>query len=165
MRRFAIKATRGDDVMTKTAPLILIVEDDFANNKLMAEVLSMHGYRVEATHDGQDALALFGTMDPALVIMDVGIPTIDGFEVCRRMRLQSDVPILMVTGRANPGTVNRLMDGGASGCMAKPYDIVELVQRVEEVIKSSPEPHSASSQIRPANAMTSKFGGLEGIYA
>ena len=151
--------------MTKTAPLILIVEDDIANNKLKSEVLSIHGYRVEATHDGQDALALFDTIDPALVIMDVGIPTIDGFEVCRRMRLQSSVPILMVTGWTDPDTVNRLMDGGATGYMPKPYDIVELVQWIEEAINLSPEPHSGSSQSRLANAIISKFRGLEGIYA
>ena len=71
----------------------------------------------------------------------------------------------MVTGRTDPDTVNRLMDGGANGYMAKPYDIVELVQRVGEVIKASPEPHSGLSQNPLANAIISKFRGLEGIYA
>ena len=84
--------------MVEKAPLILIVEDDFSNNALMSEVLQIHGYRIESTRDGQEALDVFGKIEPSLVIMDVGIPSIDGLEVCRQMRMQSAVPILMVTG-------------------------------------------------------------------
>ena len=122
--------------MQQLAPTVLIVEDDISNNRLMSDVLNMHGFRVEAVHDGQAALDLFGNIDPSLVIMDIGIPTVDGLEVCRRMRIQSNVPILMVTGRADRDTVNSIMEAGANAYLAKPFDIDVFAQRAKEIIKS-----------------------------
>lgn len=122
--------------MQNPAPTVLIVEDDHLNNMLMSEVLKVHGFRVEAVQDGQDALDLFSNIDLSLVIMDIGIPTVDGLEVCRRMRSQSDVPILIVTGRADGDTVNSIMEAGADAYLAKPFDIDVLVQQAEAIMKS-----------------------------
>ena len=124
--------------MQHLTPTVLIVEDDISNNRMMSDVLNIHGFRVEAVHDGQAALDLFENIDPSLVIMDIGIPTVDGLEVCRRMRIQSNVPILIVTGLADEDTVNRILESGANAYLVKPFDIHVLVQQTKELIKSPP---------------------------
>ena len=123
--------------MPQPAPSVPIVEDDLSNSELMREVLNLHGFRVEGVRDGQAALDLFERIDLSLVVMDIGIPIVDGLEVCRRMRIQSDVPILMVTGRADEDTVSSILEAGANAYLAKPFDIDDFMREVEALVDGS----------------------------
>jgi two-component system response regulator MtrA len=120
--------------VTEPAHVVLIVEDDLANNELMSEVLKINGYRVETASDGNAALELFEKINPSLVVLDVGIPNVGGLEVCRRMRVQSNVPILMVTGRADAETVLLIRMSGANAYLPKPFDIKLFAQQVISLI-------------------------------
>jgi|TARA_Y100000294_G_scaffold147076_1_gene142823 DNA-binding response OmpR family regulator len=103
----------------------------------MSEVLKIHGFHVEEARDGRDALNLFENVGPSLVIMDVKIPSVDGLEVCRRIRTGSNVPILMVTGASDANTAVEIQKAGANTFLSKPFGIDQLVQRVEELIIQS----------------------------
>jgi two-component system response regulator MtrA len=124
--------------VTEPYQIILLVEDDFANNELMSEVLKINGYQVETAGDGNAALELFEKISPSLVVLDVGIPNVGGLEVCRRMRVQSDVPILMVTGRADAETVLLIRKSGANAYLPKPFDIKLFAQQVTSLIGAAP---------------------------
>jgi DNA-binding response OmpR family regulator len=124
--------------VTEPTHIVLLVEDDFANNELMSEVLKINGYQVEAAGDGNAALELFEKISPSLVVLDVGIPNVGGLEVCRRMRVQSDVPILMVTGRADAETVLLIHKSGANAYLPKPFDIKLFAQQVTSLISAAP---------------------------
>ena len=78
---------------------ILIVDDEPNILELSRLYLEQEGYRVEGAGNGADALSKFGTVKPALVVLDLMLPDIDGFEICRQLRKKSDVPILMLTAR------------------------------------------------------------------
>ncbi|MDW8047634.1 MAG: response regulator, partial [Chloroflexota bacterium] len=82
------------------AQKILVVDDEANIRELAALYLEKEGFQVEAAIDGEDALARFESSPPALVVLDLMLPRIDGFEVCRRIRKVSDVPILMLTARS-----------------------------------------------------------------
>ena len=148
--------------MVEPARLVLIVEDDFANNELMSEVLKIHGFRVEGVQDGQDALDLFEKIDPSLVIIDIGVPTVDGLEVCRRMRMESQVPILMVTGRAGGNTANSILEAGADAYLAKPFDIEEFLRLVEGLVDGSSD--SPSGPGSPSCERSSDAPDITTIY-
>jgi len=82
-----------------TGELILVVDDEANILDLTRLYLERDGYRVEDAMDGQQALEKIDSLEPALVILDIMLPEVDGFEVCRRVRAESDVPIIMLTAR------------------------------------------------------------------
>ena len=86
---------------------VLVVDDDENIVKLVAMYLEKDGYRVEAAHDGREALVQFRRSKPDIVILDLMLPEIDGLDVCRTIREQSDVPIIMLTARTTEGDKDR----------------------------------------------------------
>jgi len=114
---------------------VLIVEDDKKTTSLVALYLKKEGFNPMVAHDGLEGLALAKHHHPILVILDLMLPKLDGWEVCRQLRRMSDVPIIMLTARGEE--VDRIsgLTLGADDYVAKPFSPRELVARVKAVLR------------------------------
>ncbi|GAB6858465.1 response regulator transcription factor [Microbacterium xylanilyticum] len=113
---------------------ILIVEDDERVADALSGFLGRAGYAVERAGDGRAALEMLGS-DTEAVILDLGLPDIDGIELCRRIRAISGVPILIATARSQVHERIRGLRAGADDFLVKPYDVQELLARIEAVTR------------------------------
>ena len=114
---------------------ILVVEDNEKNMKLFRDVLQAKGYSTLEATTGEDAVDLARTLDPALVLMDVQLPGIDGIEALAQLRgdeRTSAIPVVALTAQAMRGDRERFLDVGFDGYLSKPVDVVELLRVVEE---------------------------------
>ena len=116
-------------------PTILIVDDEPNIADLAKLYLQREGYRVETVSTGKDALERVGKLKPALVVLDVMLPDLDGFEVCRRIRKLGDTPILMLTARGDDTDKIVGLEIGADDYMTKPFNPRELAARVKAVLR------------------------------
>jgi two-component system, OmpR family, response regulator MprA len=117
---------------------ILVVDDDRAVRDALRRALSLGGYEVQSAEDGEQALELVVQAVPDAVVLDVGLPGIDGLEVCRRLRLLGNrVPILILTAR--DAVADRIdgLDVGADDYMVKPFDVGELKARLRALLRRS----------------------------
>ena len=115
--------------------LILVVDDEVNILDLTRLYLEREGYRVEDAMDGQQALDKIDSFEPALVILDIMLPEVDGFEVCRRVRAESDVPIIMLTARDDDVDKIVGLELGADDYVTKPFNPRELVARVKAILR------------------------------
>jgi DNA-binding response OmpR family regulator len=109
---------------------ILVVEDAEDVRELLHRVLERAGFDVATAVDGHDALRQFHRMRPDVVILDVGLPNLDGWQVLERIRIMSDTPVLMLMALGTERDKIRGLDGGADGYLVKPFGRAELVARV-----------------------------------
>ena len=116
---------------------ILVVEDDPRIADLIAKNLDAVGYECHQSPDGGRALADFARLNPALVVLDLGLVGLDGLEVARRIRKDSDVPILMVTARSGESDKLLGLEVGADDYVTKPFSTAELVARVRALLRRS----------------------------
>lgn len=123
---------------------ILVVDDDRDLVDALSYILHREGYRVTPAYDGEMALKRFAADDPNLVILDANMPGLDGFEVCRRLRGGSSVPIIMLTGRSDESDVVSALGLGADDYVTKPFSFRQLVARVKAVLRRSTAQGSAS---------------------
>ena len=114
---------------------ILVVDDEPHIVDLAKLYLQREGFRVETVGTGKDALDRVGKLRPALVVLDVMLPDIDGFEVCRRIRKQGDTPILMLTARGDDTDKIVGLELGADDYLTKPFNPRELAARVKAVLR------------------------------
>lgn len=117
------------------ADLVLIVEDNEKNMKLFRDVLQVTGYRTLETATGEGAVELALAHAPALVLMDVQLPGIDGIEALARLRADertTAIPVLALTAQAMQGDRERFLEAGFDGYLSKPVDVGELVTAVKE---------------------------------
>lgn len=118
---------------------ILVVDDDQALAEMLGIVLHHEGLEVAHCPDGSGALEAFRTSKPDLVLLDVMLPGIDGIEVCRRIREESDVPIVMLTARTDTVDVVLGLEAGADDYVLKPFKPQELIARVYARLRRSDE--------------------------
>lgn len=114
---------------------VLVVDDDLNICRITKLYLEKSGYTVVTAHDGEQALAQFGLLQPDFIVLDIMLPKLDGWLVCQRIRAMSDVPILMLTAR---GHVDERIEGlqmGADDYLVKPFDPNELVARVTTILR------------------------------
>lgn len=123
---------------------ILVVEDDEAIADVVRRALRQEGHEVRAAADGVEALAAAGELVPDLVILDLGLPRLDGVEVCRRLRAESDVPILILTARAETEDRVAGLDSGADDYLVKPFELSELLARARALMRRRPPRGSAA---------------------
>jgi two-component system alkaline phosphatase synthesis response regulator PhoP len=114
---------------------ILVVDDEKNIVELAKLYLEKEGYRVEDAYDGAEALVKIKSSQPALVILDLMLPEIDGWEVCRRVRGESDVPIIMLTARNDDVDKIVGLEMGADDYLTKPFNPRELLARVRAVLR------------------------------
>src|SRR5918996_2270757 len=101
---------------------VLVVEDDAEIADVLRRSLRQEGYSVRSAADGVEALALAADFVPDLIVLDLGLPRLDGMEVMRRLRTEGDVPILILTARAETGDRVEGLDGGADDYLVKPFE-------------------------------------------
>lgn len=114
---------------------ILVADDDRELSDILSFALSRAGFAVVTAADGEQALARFRSEQPALVLLDVSMPRLDGFEVCRRLRAESAVPILMLTVRDEEEEILRAFDLGADDYVTKPFSPKQLVARIKAALR------------------------------
>ena len=117
---------------------LLVIEDEAAIRTGLADVFVFHGYEVEAAADGREGLrkALSGTFD--LILLDLMLPGIDGFEICNRIRAQDPhQPIIMLTAKTSDEDIIQGLTLGADDYVAKPFSVAQLVLRVQAVLRRS----------------------------
>ncbi len=139
---------------------IVVVEDDPAIADLLDLYLRDAGYRVLLANDGERGLDLVDQHAPALVVLDVGLPGIDGLEVCRRLRTTSNVPVVFLTAR--DGEVDRILglELGADDYVTKPFSPRELVARVKAILRRSDDA-GAVANLAGADTSVRIVGGVE----
>ncbi|MBA3840448.1 MAG: response regulator transcription factor [Thermoleophilaceae bacterium] len=123
---------------------VLVVEDDVEIAGALRRSLALEGYDVELAGDGLAALARAETYEPDAVVLDIGLPKLDGVEVCRRLRQRGDVPILMLTARDSVETRVEGLDSGADDYLVKPFERSEMLARVRALLRRRP-PRGAAS--------------------
>lgn len=137
--------TVDENLTASVKPNILVVDDDIKITSLLKRALTLEGYRVEVANDGLEGLKLAWTCEPDLVILDWMMPGLEGVEVCRRLRSEGEVPILMLTARDELGNRVEGLDAGADDYLVKPFALEELAARVRALLRRSSSPGSNST--------------------
>jgi two-component system response regulator RegX3 len=123
--------------MTEADTTVLVVEDEESFVDALTVGLRREGFRVRVARDGAEALDLFDSVRPDLVLLDVMLPHISGVDVCREIRSRSSVPIIMVTARTSEIDTVVGLEVGADDYVSKPYRLRELVARVRAALRRS----------------------------
>jgi two-component system, cell cycle response regulator DivK len=122
-------------------PTVLVIEDDRAARKLYAGMLQEQGFNVAEAHNGLQAVEKAAHLLPEVIVTDLGLPGIDGFEVCRRIHRDDrtkHIPLLAITGRYVSGAdIARAQREGCRAVLVKPFDAEHLVAEVREVLRWS----------------------------
>jgi len=115
--------------------MVLLVDDEPETVKYVGANLQVRGYQVLVATDGRSALAEFARSSIDLVILDIMMPGLDGFEVCRAIRRTSDVPIIMLSARGQEKDIVRALDLGADDYLTKPFGVEEMLARVRAALR------------------------------
>jgi two-component system response regulator MprA len=127
---------------------ILIVDDDRSLRDALRRTLTLSGYEVESAEGGVQGLELIAQSPPEAIVLDVGMPDVDGLEVCRRLRAAGDrVPILMLTARDAVEDRIEGLDAGADDYLVKPFDTGELKARLRALLRRTTEPEEPGSLV------------------
>ena len=123
-----------------TTRRVLLVDDEPSIQKMLSHALEREGFQVHTVGDGEAALEAVGAYEPHLIILDIMLPKMDGTEVCRRIRMHSEVPILMLT--AKDDEIDRVvgLELGADDYVTKPFAVRELVARVRAIMRRTSAP-------------------------
>lgn len=131
----------------KNCPHIMVVDDDQDTLKIINRALELEGYTVITASDGRAALALLEEHSPDLIILDVIMPELDGFQVLKLLRARSNVPIIMLTARGEPLLVQKALALGADDYVTKPFRPLVLMARVRAKLRRA----QAGSQTAETN--------------
>lgn len=131
------------------APLILVVEDDAAVRSLISTALEMRDYRFTAVSTGEAAVMEAASHNPDLVLLDLGLPDIDGVEVIGRLRSWASMPIIVISARSEDSDKIAALDAGADDYLTKPFSVDELLARVRASLRRG--------QMTPAGEESSVF--------
>ena len=126
---------------------ILIVDDEPQITRVLRTSLDAHGYDLRVANDGQTALQIATDWPPDLMITDLSMPVMDGLELCRRFRVQSQAPIIVLSVKGEERTKVQALDAGADDYVTKPFGISELLARVRANLRRAPQDESAGGVI------------------
>ena len=116
---------------------VLVVDDDKNICELLRLYLEKEGYGVILAHDGEEAVVIFNALKPDIILLDIMLPGIDGWQVCREIRKKSNVPIIMITAKVETFDKVLGLELGADDYMVKPFEPKELLARVKAVLRRS----------------------------
>ncbi len=119
---------------------VLVVDDERAIRRFLHASLTAHGYTVFEASTGQEALSAVVGIRPDLIILDLGLPDLDGLEVTRKLREWSQTPILVLSVREEEGTKVAALDAGADDYLTKPFGIGELMARIRVAVRHADQP-------------------------
>ena len=121
-----------------TQPKVLIVDDDKENADLIAYFLKPQNYKIITAHDGVEALKLVEKEAPDIILLDIKLPKMDGFEVCERIKKKAPtqfIPIIMITALKDLKSKIRSLEAGADDFISKPFENIELLTRVKSLLR------------------------------
>jgi two-component system KDP operon response regulator KdpE len=133
--------------MTNTGARVLVVDDEAATASALRRILSARGFVVEVAVNGSEALKAYDTRRPDLLILDLGLPDMDGAEVIRHVRAESDTPIIVLSVREAEREKVQALDLGADDYLTKPFGIDELFARVRVALRHSAHPKSGADAV------------------
>ena len=142
----------------RPAPLILVVEDDPAIASLVSTALETRGWGHAVAQTGAAAIACAAERSPSVILLDLGLPDMDGIEVVRRVRTWSETPIIVVSARGEDADKIGALDAGADDYLVKPFSVGELLARVRVALRRA-------SHGTPAETTTFENGALSIDYA
>ncbi len=143
-----------------TRSSILVVEDDPAVRNLVTTALDLHGYNVEKAMDGETAIMDAASRNPDLIMLDLGLPDIDGVEAILKIRSWSAVPIIVISARVEDSDKIGALDAGADDYLTKPFSVEEMLARVRANLR-----RSAMTTAESVEASTFDNGSLHIDYA
>jgi len=117
------------------APLVLIVEDEPQMERFLRASLSTHGYRLVEAATGADGLAQAAARNPDIILLDLGLPDLDGLEVTRRIREWTQTPIIVISARGQDDDKIKALDAGADDYLTKPFSVGELLARIRVALR------------------------------
>jgi DNA-binding response OmpR family regulator len=141
--------------MDPSSPRILLVDDDMTLAGMLSESLELQGLRVDVVHDAESALARLDSDPPDLVVLDVMLPGMSGFEALRRLRERHDVPVIMLTARGEASERILGLMGGADDYLPKPCSPLELAVRIRTILK-----RARGARAHPSEAQSLMAGPL-----
>jgi len=121
--------------MSQDKNLILLIEDEPQMQRLLRIILQGHGFRIVEAQTGQEGLMQAATRSPDVILLDLGLPDIDGLEVTRRVREWSDVPIIVISAREQEQDKIKALDAGADDYLTKPFAAGELLARIRVAMR------------------------------
>lgn len=145
--------------------VVLIVEDDPSNLKLLVDICAAEGYEPLRATNGELALAMMAARTVDVVLVDGAMPGMDGFDLCRRIRARSDVPVIMVSAVNEDSARERAAQAGANAFVSKPFRVFELVRQVRLVLSvrgtpSEPPDEDTRARRRARAAVLASVGGV-----
>lgn len=126
---------------------ILVADDDLNICELLRLYLEKEGFEVVMAHDGEEAVARFESEKPSLILLDIMMPKLDGWQVCRQIRQKSDCPIIMLTAKGETFDKVLGLELGADDYVVKPFDTKEIVARIKAVLRRS-GPAGAANEVK-----------------
>ena len=124
-------------------PLILIVEDDAPIRNLITTTLKAHEYKYLTAQNGENAIIQASSYNPDIVLLDLGLPDIDGIEVIKKIRTWSEMPIIVISARSEDNDKIEALDAGADDYLTKPFSVEELLARIRVTTRRLSVLHSA----------------------
>jgi two-component system KDP operon response regulator KdpE len=129
--------------VTDASARILVIDDESAIRKLLRIGLSAQGYDVVEAQSGEEGVHLAATRSPQIVVLDLGLPDLDGVEVIRRLREFSRVPVIVLSVRAREDDKVAALDAGADDYVTKPFSVAELLARIRVALRRQPDGREA----------------------
>ena len=140
--------------MTIEYPRILLVDDEAAIQRAVGPLLRSRGYEVDVAGTGAEALDIFARRTPALIVLDLGLPDVEGTEVCRRVRASSEVPIIVLSARGAEADKVNALDLGADDYVTKPFGPEELLARIRVALRRAGAEKAAETGLFRAGALS-----------
>jgi two-component system KDP operon response regulator KdpE len=134
----------------KTLAHVLVIDDEPQMQRALRTILNAHNYQVSTAATGEEGLALAATEKPDVVILDLGLPDMDGVEVCTQLRQWTQIPIIILSVRSDEGEKIKALDRGADDYLVKPFGTGELLARLRVALR-----HLAKSQGEPDTVVVS----------
>jgi two-component system, OmpR family, KDP operon response regulator KdpE len=137
---------------------ILLVDDEAAIQRAVGPLLRSRGYEVDIASTGEEALQTFAQRTPELIVLDLGLPDLEGTEVCRRIRAKSQVPIIVLSARGAEADKVNALDLGADDYVTKPFGAEELLARIRVALRRVPAEESPETGLFTAGDLTIDYG-------
>lgn len=140
---------------------ILIVDDDLNICELLRLYLEKNGFTTVLAHDGQSAVSIFNDSKPDLVLLDIMLPRLDGWQVCREIRKVSDAPIIMLTAKGETFDKVLGLELGADDYITKPFDTKEVIARIKAVLRRTKQTTSSNTEVVEYDKLTINLTNYE----
>jgi two-component system KDP operon response regulator KdpE len=157
--------------MSAPGPLVLVIEDEPQMLRFLRASLGAHGYRLVESTTGNDGIAQAATRAPDVILLDLGLPDLDGLEVTTRLREWTRTPIIVISARGQDEDKIRALDGGADDYLTKPFSVGELLARIRVALRHAatagpgrPDPSFVSGDLRVDLAGRQVFSGDDEVH-